>query len=276
MPFPKTYFLCPTSNIIPPPPTGTLCLGSIIHSTSTPQYPLNRGCIVPVTDEFPPAEETDWKKTVSNERGQSLGVYAQFLQVATGGLSLGPEVNVEHSNKSESTFAFDRLTTLAFEPTQTYVEESIKAPAVKDWLGQRRQRLSLVNELFMVTGIKIVKGAKIKYTTSKSTTAKGNIGVDVPALGITFGPKGHWTSSNDETTESNRESEFVFAFCVKRLRFGRRLKLQEYTTGAFMTIGGKKDDDECVLVEEVDGANIKTAELAIDETESRDVYCVRA
>jgi hypothetical protein len=229
-----------------------------------------------VTDGFSPAEETDWKKTVSNDRGQSLGVYAQFLQVATGGLSLGPEVNVEHSNKSDSTFAFDKLTTLAFEPTQTYVEEAIKAPAVQTWLREPRQKFSLVNELFMVTGMKIVKGAKIKYSTSKSTTAKGNIGVDVPALGTTFGPKGHWTSNNNETTESNRESEFVFAFCVKRLRFGRRLKLQEYTTGAFMTVGGKQDDDECVLVEEVNGADIKAAELATDETESRDVYCVRA
>ena len=64
-----------------------------------------------MTDAFPPAEETNWKKTVSNERGQSLGVYAQFLQVAAGGLSLGPEVDAEHSKKSESTFAFDKLTT---------------------------------------------------------------------------------------------------------------------------------------------------------------------
>ncbi|RFN43277.1 hypothetical protein FIE12Z_12467 [Fusarium flagelliforme] len=276
MSFTKTYFLCPTSTIIPPPPTGTLCLGSIIHSTSAPQYPLNRGSIVPVTDGFPPAEETDWKKTVANERGQSLGVYAQFLQVATGGLSLGPEVDVEHSKKTESTFAFDKLTTLAFEPTQTYVEEAIKAPAVQNWLREPRQKFSLVNQLFMVTGVKIVKGANIKYSTSQITTVKGNIGVDVAALGTTFGPKGHWTRNNDDTTESNRESEFVFAFCVKRLRFGRKVKLQEYSKDAFMTVGGKKDDDESVLVEEVDGADIKSAELSVDETGNGDVYCVHA
>ncbi|KAJ4004059.1 hypothetical protein NW766_011915 [Fusarium irregulare] len=263
MSFTKTYFLCPTSNIIPPPPTA-------------PQYPMNRGSIVPVTDAFPLSEETDWKKTVSNERGQSLGVYAQFLQVATGGLSLGPEVDCEHSNKTESTFAFDKLTTLAFEPNQTYVEEAIKAPAVRDWLGELRQKVKPVNELFMVTGLKIVKGSRIKYSTLQTTTVKGNIGVDVPAMGITFGPKGHWTRTDDDTTESNRQSEFVFAFCVKRLRFGRRVKLKEYTKGAFMTVGGKKDDDECVLIEDVDGADLETAELALDETGNGDVYCVRA
>lgn len=229
-----------------------------------------------MTDTFPNIVETDWKKTVSAEKSLGVGVYAQFLQLATGGLPLGPEVNVEHSNKTANTFAFDAVTTLAFEPTQEYVEEAVKAPAVQAWLREPRQKFALVSELFMVTGMKLVKGANIRYSTSQSTTVNGNLGIDVTALGTTFGPKGHWTSTNDDATESNRESEFVFAFRVKRLRFGRRLKLEEYNKGAFMNIGGKKDDDECVLVEDVDGAEIQTAEAILDVTENGSVYCVPA
>ncbi|KAI2484611.1 hypothetical protein Ptr902_03551 [Pyrenophora tritici-repentis] len=276
MSFTKTYFLCPTSDFIYPPPTGPLCLGSIIRSTSAPQYPLNKASVVTVSDASPPVVETDWKKTVSTEKGLGLGVYAQFLQLATGGLHFGPEVNVEHSNKTANTFAFDTVTTLSFEPTQEYVEEAVKAPAVRTWLREPRQKFALVNELFLITGLKLVKGAKIKYSTSRSTTVEGNLGIDVSALGTTFGPKGHWTSTNDNTTESNRESEFVFAFRVKRLKFGRRLKLKEYNKGAFMAVGGKKDDDECVLVEDVNGADIKTAETVLDMTENSSVYCVPA
>ncbi|KAJ5364600.1 uncharacterized protein N7496_010313 [Penicillium cataractarum] len=276
MPFTKTYFLCPTSDFLSPPPIGPLCLGSIIRSTSLPQYPLNRASVVAVADEFPPVVETDWKKTVSTETGLGLGVYAQFLQLATGGLPLGPEVNVEYSKRAANTFAFDTVTTLAFEPTQEYMEEAVKAPAVQTWLREPRQRFALFSELFMVTGMKLVKGAKIKYSTSQSTTAKGNLGIDVSALGTTFGPKGNWSSMNDDATESNRESEFVFAFRVKRLRFGRRLKLEEYNKGAFMTVGEKKCDDECVLVEDVDGADIRTAEAVLDLTENGSVYYVPA
>ncbi|PVH92329.1 hypothetical protein DM02DRAFT_620011 [Periconia macrospinosa] len=276
MSFTKTYFLCPTSDFIYPPPTGPLCLGSIIRSPSAPQYPLNRASVVAVTDAFPPVVETDWKKTVSTEKGLGLGVYAQFLQLAVGGLALGPEVDVEHSKKTVNAFTFDSVTTLAFEPTQEYVEEAIKAPAVQAWLREPRQKFALVSELFIVTGMKLVKGANIKYSTSQSTTVKGNLGIDVTALGTTFGPKGHWTSTNDDATESNRESEFVFAFRVKRLKIGRRLKLEEYNKGAFMTVGGKKDDDECVLVEDIDGADIKTAEVVPDVTENGNVYCVPA
>ncbi|KAL3483724.1 hypothetical protein BJX62DRAFT_219743 [Aspergillus germanicus] len=274
MSFTKTYFLCPTSDFISPPPTGPLCLGSIICSTSAPQYPLNRASVVAVTDTFPPVVETDWKKTVSTETGLGLGVYAQFLQLATGGLPLGGEVDVELSRKTANSFAFDTMTTLAFEPTQEYVEEAVKAPAVQTWLREPRQKFALFSELFIVTGIKLVKGAKIKYSDSQSTAVKGGLGIDVTALGATFGPKGHWTSTSDDATESNRASEFVFAFRVKRLRFGRRLKLEEYSKGAFMTVGGNKDDAECVLVEDVDGAEIQTAEAVSDVTENGRVYCV--
>lgn len=277
MSFTKTYFLCPTSDFIHPPPAGPLCLGSIIRSTSAPQYPLNKASVVAVPDPFPPLVETDWKKTVSTENGLGLGVYAQFLQLATGGLPLGPEVDFEHSKKTANAFAFDTVTTLAFEPTQEYVEEAVKAPAVQAWLREPRQRFALVSELFVVTGIKLVKGAKIKYSTSQSTTVTGNLGIDVTALGTTFGPKGHWASTNDDATEFNRETEFVFAFRVKRLKFGRRLKLEEYNKGAFMNVGGeKKDADECVLVEDVDGTDLKTAEAVPDVTENGTVYCVPA
>ncbi|UKZ79328.1 hypothetical protein TrVFT333_007078 [Trichoderma virens FT-333] len=223
----------------------------------------------------PPVVETDWKKTISTERGFGLGVYAQFL-LATVGLPLGPEVNVERSNKTANAFAFDTVTTLAFEPTQEYVQEAIKAPAVQTWLREPRQKFSPVVSLFLVTGLKLVKGARIKYSTSRSTTATGNIGIDVPALGTTFGPKGHWVTANDDQTEFNRESEFVFAFRVKRLKFGRRLKVEDYNKGAFLAVDGGQEDGESVLVEDVDGSEIKTAKAVPDVTENGNVYCVPA
>lgn len=276
MAFTKTYFLCPTSDFIHPPPTGPLSLGSIIRSTSSPQYPLNRAKTVAVADAFPPVVETDWKKTVSTEKGVGLGVYAQFLQLASGGLPVGPEVNVAHSNKTKSIFAFDTVTTLAFEPTQEYVQEAVKAPTIQTWLREPKQKFAPSVSLYLVTGMKLVKGARIKYSTSQSTKVSGNIGIDVPALATTFGPKGRWNSTNDDETEINRESEFVFAFRVKRLKFGRKLAVEEYNKGAFLAIGDEKDDGISVLVEDVDGSDIKTAIAVPDVTENGIVYCVPA
>lgn len=129
----------------------------------------------------------------------------------------------------------------------------------------------------MVTGLKIVKGARIKYETSKTTAVTGNFGFDLTAMGTTVGPKGSWTAKREDETEFDRESEFVFAFRVKRLRIGRNLKVEEYNKGAFLAVGEEQDEeDEDVLVEDVDGSDFETAKVVNDVTENGSVYCVPA
>lgn len=218
--------------------------------------------------------ETDWKKTISAETAVGLGIYAQFLQLATGGL--GPEVDVERFSRKANLFAFDNVTTVSFEPTSQYVEEAVKAPAVQAWLSQLKQRFAPVVSLFLVTGMKLVKGAKIKYSSSGSKGITGNIGIDVAPIGTTFGPTGHWCSTNEDETEFNRDSEFVFAFRVKRLRFGWKLKDEEYNKGAFLAIRKDEKDDEAVLVEEVVGSDFENATLVPDVTENGSIYCIPA
>jgi hypothetical protein len=279
MSFTKTYFLCPTSDFIHPPPIGPLCLGSIIRSTAAPQFSLNRSTTVPVTDAYPPIIETDWAKTISVETGQSLGVFAQFLKLATLGSPLEADVKVEHIRATSSVFAFDTVTTFTFEPSQEYVDEAVKAPAVQAWLKQPQQRFSPYVSLYLVTGIKLVKGARIRFSKESETTFSSQIGLDLSALGApltTVGPKGDWTSAKAEETEFKRESEFVFAFCVKRLRFGRVVKVAKYNKGAFLSTGDgeKEDDGEGVLVEDVNGCDVQTAKVVPDgAAENGSVYC---
>lgn len=226
----------------------------------------------------PPVLETDWKKTISAETEFGLGVYAQFLQLATGGLGLGPDVDVEHSSRTANTFAFGTVTTVSFEPTSQYVDEAVRAPAVQAYLREPKQRFAPFVSLFLITGMKLVKGAKIKYSTSGSTAVTGHIGIDVAPLSMTFGPKGHWTRTNDAETEFNRDSEFVFAFRVKRLRLGRKVKTEDYNKGAFLAIGKDENDDETepVLVDDVDGSDIENARLVSDVAENGNVYCIPA
>ena len=123
-------------------------------------------------------------------------------------------------------------------------------------------------------GMKLVKGAKIAYSTSGSTEVTGNIGIDTSLLGISVGPKGHWRSTKDDKTGFNRESEFVFAFRVKRLTLGRKLKVEDYNKGAFLAIGKDENGGESVLVEDVDGSDIKTAIVVPDEAGEDSVYCI--
>lgn len=272
--FTKTYFLCPTTEFIQAPPTGPLRLGSILRSTATPQYPLNGTHIIPLLQDPSSIVETAWKKTISAETGLGLGVYAQFLQ-----LGLGPEASADHSSQASSVFAFDSMTTVSFDPEPEYVKEAIKAPAVQAYLREPKQRFSPIVSLYLVTGLKLVKGANIKYSTSRSTDVKANIGINVAPLGLTIGPKGHWTKKSGDETEFSRESEFVFAFRVKRLKFGlgRTLEAEGYTKGAFLTTGGAvNSEQEACLMDDVDGSSCASASFVSDATEGENVYCVPA
>ncbi|OAA55162.1 hypothetical protein ISF_08083 [Cordyceps fumosorosea ARSEF 2679] len=278
MSFTKTYFLCPTDDFIYPPPTGPLRLGSILRSTSAPQLPLNVASVVPVANPTPPQVETDWRKTVSTRTGLGLGVYAQFLQLAVGVSGIGPQVEVEWSRHMANVFAFDTMTTLSFEPTPLYVEEAVKTPTVQAWLREPRQRISPVVTIFLVTGMKLVKGARIHHSSSGSTAVTANLGVDVPPLGFTAGPKGRWSSTNDDETEFSRESEFIFAFRVKRIRVGRNIRTEDYRKGAFLANGdeSKYNHLEPIVADDVDGSTLENADFVSDATENAPVYCVPA
>lgn len=270
--FMKTYFLCPTSEFIPPPPDGPLFLGSIIPSTSVPESSFNKEARVPLVNVKSPMIEKNWKKTFSVADKRTLGVYAQFLRTAGVGL----EVDVDNSSKASSAFAFDELTTVSFEPTPEYVAEAMRAPTVQYWLNEPRQRFSPIVSLYLVTAMKLVKGAKIKYSTSESTGFNGNIGIDVPALGLTVGPKGSWSRIEGDETEFDRDSEFIFAFRVKRLRITRKVKIEDYNKGAFLSIGKDEDgkETESILVDDVDGSSFENATAIHDATENESVYCV--
>ena len=275
MAFAKTYFLCPPSDFIFPPPAGPLCLGAIIRSTSSPQVPLNRASVIPVVNESLPVVETDWKKTITHETKFGFGLYAQFLQLAIGGP--GPEV--EHSRQRVNTFYFDTMTTLKFEPTPDYIHEAIQAPSVQTYLKDHKQRFAPSVSLFLVTGMKIVKGANIKYSTSATSGVAANVGIASSALGgMSVGPKGHWTRTTEDENEFKRGSEFVFAFRVKRLRFKKKVEAEDYNKGAFLSINDGKDNDgtQHVLIDDQDGSDIQTANLVSDVTEDGPVYCVAA
>ena len=171
------------------------------------------------------------------------------------------------------------MTTLKFEPTPEYIHEAIRAPSVQTYLKDHKQRFAPSVLLFLVTGMKIVKGANMKYSTSATSGVAANVGIVSSALGgMSVGPKGHWTNTTEDENEFKRGSEFVFAFRVKRLRFNKKVEAEDYNKGAFLSINDGKDNDgtQHVLIDDQDGSDIQTANLVSDVTEDGPVYCVAA
>lgn len=272
MMFSRTYFLPPTDDFLPPPPRGPLSLGSIIANTSQPQRPLNIGAVVDVASaDIASHLETNWHKTISASTGQGIGVYAQFL-LMTG---FDAELSVNQSKSDTSIMAFESLTTTSFEPSETYVADAVKAAAVQRYT--KKNMLGMRKPVYLVTGIKTVSGAKIKYTKGAWTRATAKVGVDFTAAGapVKIGPQGHRNKTNDAKTDFERASEFLFAFRVLKVSYKHGEATGElYSEGAFLGKDDTKTDEkpeaEEIAVDSIVGVSV------VDEVDGSEIVCVSA
>jgi hypothetical protein len=275
----KTYFLVPTFDILPPP-TGTIALGAILSAPDRPSRPLNlpnlRHLQIPSHLPISKFTETDWSKIISKTTGGSLGVFAQFLSL-TG---IGGEVWASGELSKEDVFAFNAVETTAFEPDDAFTEGVVKtSEQVKDFM--RRNWIGVKRPMYIVTGYKVVKGAKITRTKTWERAIKAQVGVDLTAVGapVSPGPSGEVNRKGEEKTSTKISEDFVFAYRLRRIKWKKRGKVvetQDYEDGAFLQEEEEEDAVEEFDIEEVEKEDVRmdTAQPAIDDENGEECFCV--
>jgi hypothetical protein len=76
---------------------------------------------------------------------------------------MGGETIIEYNNKGGDLYEFEKLETRFFQPTQAYVEKSMQAANVQDFIVRNRFK----KPVHMITGVKVATGAKV---SSMNTT----------------------------------------------------------------------------------------------------------
>lgn len=250
----KTYFLTPSFDY-PPPPTGPIKLGNILSDPASPDRPLNPGktIVPPPEDGITTTVKTDWKSELSKMNSASVGLYAKFLELVVGA-GVDAAVNWDHKNTDEYSFA--RLETTYFNPLEVseYLTESLKTPNVKAHIekGWARKR-----PVYIITGLKVVRGGKLKSSKTRGHGGTLSVGLDGTALAVPVdvGPelevqreKGHkvsWSTSDD----------FVFAYRLSRLKLKRKteeMEEEEYNKGALYELVEDRDGQKVAVSFEVD------------------------
>jgi hypothetical protein len=150
------------------------------------------------------------------------------------------ELGIDHRKSETSILAFDNLTTQSFEQSEAYVPAAVKAASVQHYM--RKSILGRRKPVYLVTGTRIVSGAKIKYTHSNSFTATARAEVDgtVAAVQVKIGPSAHWTKKANDETEFDRLSEFLFAFRVKVSYKHGEVVGEDHKEGAFLGYDGMR------------------------------------
>ncbi len=284
----------PKKDLLPLPQHGTTTPSALIQLDNIITSPFHRAEALNGPNAPRPSSATLFPlttKTVETWSPEKLrtcryGVWTEFLS------SFGVDFGVEHSTKSEQAYHFEEMETREFLPTTEFLQRCLaESPAAVEFL--RRSRLR--RHLYMITAVKIARGASAKSASAKSAMSvergvEGKVGVDGALLGgapVSLGPEVGVSWGRTEGGSFEGSSDFVFAFRLRRIAVQRRGEVMihaEYVSGAMYsdqgpggTRSGKipfvANGDACEEVSAMKfGEDSGAAVIEVDE----EVVCVRA
>lgn len=243
---PKNYFLAPDHDLSS---DGSLVLGGIILKPLDPKL-FNEGEVINVPiRSIHSTHKYNWEHTVEDARGGRMGVWTQFVNI----LGFGGIFEANLDNKSFTQYRFQHLETTDFNPTQAYVEKAVKKPTVRAYL----EGCGFDLPLYMVTGLKIVRGPGAEMIERKTRRYEGHarLGVSTPFGSPYVVDSGDMTGyqASSQGTSFGGASDFIFAYRLSKISFKKEgdqdpLPRQERyrTAGGMLGINSEHEDDDCL------------------------------
>ncbi|KAK2055144.1 hypothetical protein LY76DRAFT_596300 [Colletotrichum caudatum] len=140
-------------------------------------------------------------------------------------------------SSNSSVFEFETIQTTQFLAKPRYLEKCISAGPVLRFLEKSRYR----KPIYIITGLKVVSGAKVKSLHSRSAGSEFNAEVDLTALGggpVGIGPQIIARRGGTEEISWQGCNDFVFAFRVRKIMVAKKdasVKVDEdYKKGAML------------------------------------------
>ncbi|KAJ3958536.1 hypothetical protein N0V92_004864 [Colletotrichum tropicale] len=242
------FFYAPTWDY---PPEGPIKLGNIITSVKKPHLPIS--CIPPLDEDGVfRTQKRSVKYTKEKMQSGKFSILTKFLSILGFGIDVGAEV----TKCDEESFIFNTIDTTQFNPSPTYLQHSIENTNVRRFL----QATSYRKPVYVITGIKVVKGAEAN--TSKSRGIGGNIAVEVDGtllsggtVPVGEGPGVEGKVYDKKGTSWGGSSDFVFAFRVSRVFVNKADQVsseEEYLKGAMLGEYGQPTKELSLVITRVE------------------------
>lgn len=233
----KTYIVAPNFSM----GTDSLSLGDILtEPLGADLDPLNFECRQPIDPAHlkQPTVVTSFESTRRTLLGGRFGLWTTFL--ATLGLPVGIDLGLFFERNSDDVIRAGELETHEFHATDAYVAEAVAKPAVRRYLEDRRYRTP---PLYMVTGLKIARGAVVNRDLTARVDASSGISTAKATASIAnVKPLVHFLRNRVEGVSFHSRTDFILAFRVRRITFAHgqpRHKLSLDGTSMMDGGGGK-------------------------------------
>lgn len=204
----RTYFV-PRDLSLAPPPVGPLDLGSIVIDPRDVNTPINRNSRLEVPIDQLHRSYTSGVQSTSSRNGEN-GAWAKILSAA----GLGGEAGLLPQRDGEATYKFDRLETMYFMPTEDYIRQSVEQSEVLGYI-----KASGYKPVFLVTGLKIVRGPALIQSRQTSIGHKAQLELGLPA---SIGPMTSQPNEITGTTVFDGSSDFIIGIRFTKITYRRQ------------------------------------------------------
>lgn len=206
----KTYITAPNFTTAPPP-EGPVNLGHVLVDPKSLR-PLNskNRIEVPPEDRQRPSEQLEFEKSRKQLNECSCGISARVLSI----LGVGCDLETSYCKESGDIIRVRCLRTEAFEPTDTYIRQTLELATIRTFLESSKYK----HPLYMVTGLKIAEGASITTVGRSSVGAKLNLAFSLPGLPVDGGPLFGVLNERQDSESFKQESTFILALQIEKIR----------------------------------------------------------
>ncbi|KAK3329198.1 hypothetical protein B0H66DRAFT_540418 [Apodospora peruviana] len=225
----KCWFVLGHVDITPPdiPQSGTgfikgpLCPGHLVPGPPHLDEVINGDGPEEVPPDMPIRLVTSTEFSWQNQKGRTIAPSASVEAPITTTVGITGSVNAAIAFKKTTSqhWQFASLDTYTFHPTREYIEDSLENEHVAAFITNKKRPVLGTWHVFMVTGIKIARGAAMSQQNTRLTQVNG--GARLSASGVIGVQAGMEVFKDSETLISqNSMSDFVWAVRLAKITKG--------------------------------------------------------
>lgn len=244
-------------------PGGSLSLGQILVKPFEPSLPL-----IPDTSLHIPETAIERSHQVSVDLATSTSVSVAFnIWANVALLPIQLELGANRSTSNDVSWHFERLDTEIMVPRLLDVQAALSKEEVVAQIN--RNKFDFRKRLYMVTGIRIARGAKLAQQMLRAVGADSKVGVDLTASAIapvSVGEGESWESTKSTAYSFDGATDFIYAYRVCEIHYGKDVFVKPFNKGDTFGVGSNdeeglfEDDDDTeelqrIVVEGIDASD---------------------
>ncbi|KAM7195367.1 hypothetical protein V8F33_006708 [Rhypophila sp. PSN 637] len=150
----KTYFLVPGWTYS----MDSITLGSIITNPAQPEIALVKSPSIGNVDSYPEQTGSLPNQLTSNNPDSGPGLFGTFINQ----YGLGNEESLQYDRKSVTSYSFSQMKSEDHIPDEQLITRLVDSQRVGNYLRETNNKMPI----YMITGIKSVRGAGVTVTSS--------------------------------------------------------------------------------------------------------------